>query len=146
MRWVYIHRNRIINMNQLISWWYGFWKKDCFSTEECLKEFVKSRIYCIHMICRAESMGKLSNKLAGESEYTASIDSSTLPTCPQPLSFKSCHHVKKAYEIFFTDYWAMRSSVRSFARTTHPFACSTLLASVARSAAPTRSIARSLPS
>ena len=36
-------------------------------------------------------------------------------------------------------YWATRSSVRSFARTAHLFACSGLLASLAPSAALTRS-------
>ena len=41
-------------------------------------------------------------------------------------------------------YWAIRSSVRSFARTAHSFACSALLASLARSAALIRSLARSL--
>ena len=43
-------------------------------------------------------------------------------------------------------YWATRSSVRSFARTAHSFACSGLLASLAPSAALTRSLARSLRS
>ena len=43
-------------------------------------------------------------------------------------------------------YWATRSSVRSFARTAHSFACSGLLASLPLSAAPTRSLARSLRS
>merc|ERR1712002_165326 len=42
------------------------------------------------------------------------------------------------------EYWAIRSSVRSFARTAHSFACSALLASLARSAALIRSLARSL--
>ena len=41
-------------------------------------------------------------------------------------------------------YWATQSSVRSFARTAHSFACSALLASLARSAALTRLLARSL--
>ena len=41
-------------------------------------------------------------------------------------------------------YWATRSSVRSFARTAHSFACSGLLASLAPSAALTHSLARSL--
>ena len=41
-------------------------------------------------------------------------------------------------------YWATRSSVRSFARTAHLFACSALLPSLARSIALTRSLARSL--
>ena len=41
---------------------------------------------------------------------------------------------------------AARSSVRSFARTAHYFACSALLASLARSAALIRSLARSLRS
>ena len=41
-------------------------------------------------------------------------------------------------------YWATRSSVRSFARTAHLFACSRLLALLAPSAALTRSLARSL--
>ena len=41
-------------------------------------------------------------------------------------------------------YWATRSSVRSFVRTAHSFACSGLLASLAPSAALTRSLARSL--
>ena len=39
------------------------------------------------------------------------------------------------------EYWAIRSSVRSFARTAHSFACSALLASLARSAALIRSLA-----
>ena len=43
-------------------------------------------------------------------------------------------------------YWATRSSVRSFARTAHSFACSRLLASLAPSAALTRLLARSLRS
>ena len=43
-------------------------------------------------------------------------------------------------------YWATRSSVRSFARTAHSFACSGLLASLAPSAALTRLLARSLRS
>ena len=46
-------------------------------------------------------------------------------------------------------YWASCSSIHSFARTTHSFACSTLLASLARSAALIHSLARllhSLPS
>ena len=43
-------------------------------------------------------------------------------------------------------YWATRSSVRSFARTAHSFACCGLLASLAPSAALTRSLARSLRS
>ena len=43
-------------------------------------------------------------------------------------------------------YWATRSSVCSFARTAHSFACSRLLASLAPSAALTRSLARSLRS
>ena len=42
------------------------------------------------------------------------------------------------------EYWATRSSVRSFARTANLFACSALLASLARSAALT--LARSLTS
>ena len=40
-------------------------------------------------------------------------------------------------------HWAIRSSARSFARTTHSFACSVLLASLARSAALIRSLPRS---
>ena len=43
-------------------------------------------------------------------------------------------------------YLATRSSVRSFARTAHSFACSRLLAMLAPSAALTRSLARSLRS
>jgi len=43
-------------------------------------------------------------------------------------------------------YWATHSSIRSFARTAHSFACSGLLASLAPSAALTRSLARSLRS
>ena len=43
-------------------------------------------------------------------------------------------------------YWATRSFVRSFARTAHSFACSGLLASLAPSAALTRSLACSLHS
>ena len=43
-------------------------------------------------------------------------------------------------------YWATRSSIRSFAHTAHSFACSGLLASLAPSAALTRSLARSLRS
>ena len=43
-------------------------------------------------------------------------------------------------------YWATRSSVRSFARTAHSFACSVLLASLARSAALSHLRARSLHS
>ena len=42
--------------------------------------------------------------------------------------------------------WATRSSVCSFARTAHLFACFRLLASLAPSAALTHSLARSLPS
>ena len=42
--------------------------------------------------------------------------------------------------------WVTRSSVRSFARTAHSFPCSGLLASLAPSAALTRSLARSLHS
>ena len=42
--------------------------------------------------------------------------------------------------------WAIRSSVRSFARNAHSFACSGLLHSLAPSAALTRSPARSLRS
>ena len=42
--------------------------------------------------------------------------------------------------------WATRLSVRSFARTAHSFACSGVLASLAPSAALTRSLARSLRS
>ena len=41
-------------------------------------------------------------------------------------------------------FWAIRSSVCSFARTAHSFACSAMLASLARSAALTRSLAHSL--
>ena len=41
-------------------------------------------------------------------------------------------------------YWAIRSSARSFARPAHSFACSALLASLARSAALIRSLALSL--
>ena len=44
------------------------------------------------------------------------------------------------------EYWATRSSVRSFARTAHSFACSGLLASLAPSAALTCSLACSLRS
>ena len=43
-------------------------------------------------------------------------------------------------------YWVTRSSVCSFARTAHLFACSGLLASLAPSAALTRLLARSLHS
>ena len=43
-------------------------------------------------------------------------------------------------------YWATRSSIRSFARTAHSFACSGLLASLAPSAALTHSLTRSLRS
>ena len=43
-------------------------------------------------------------------------------------------------------YWATRPSVRSFPRTTHSFACSALLASLAGSAVLTRLLARSLRS
>ena len=42
-----------------------------------------------------------------------------------------------------TEYWAIRSSIRSFARTAHSFAFSALLASLARSATPIRSLTRS---
>ena len=42
------------------------------------------------------------------------------------------------------EYWAIRLSARSFARTAHSSACSALLASLARSAALIRSLARSL--
>ena len=42
------------------------------------------------------------------------------------------------------EYWAIRSSVCSITRTAHSFACSALLASLARSAALIRSLARSL--
>ena len=42
------------------------------------------------------------------------------------------------------DYWAICSSVRLFTRTAHSFACFALLASLARSAALIRSLARSL--
>ena len=42
------------------------------------------------------------------------------------------------------EYWAIRPSVRSFARTAHSYACPSLLASLARSAALIRSLARSL--
>ena len=42
-------------------------------------------------------------------------------------------------------YWTTRSSVRQFARTALSFACSTQLASFARSAALTRMLTRSLP-
>ena len=41
-------------------------------------------------------------------------------------------------------YWATRSSIHSFARTAHSFACFRLLASLAHSAALTRLLARSL--
>ena len=41
-------------------------------------------------------------------------------------------------------YWATRSSVRSFTRTAHSFACSALLASLARSAVLICSLAHSL--
>ena len=43
-------------------------------------------------------------------------------------------------------YWVTRLSVRSFARTTHSFACSRLLALLTPSAALTHSLARSLRS
>ena len=42
------------------------------------------------------------------------------------------------------EYWATRSSVRSFTRTAHSFTCSALLASLARSAALIHSLACSL--
>ena len=42
------------------------------------------------------------------------------------------------------EYWAIRSSICSFTRTGHSFACSALLAEVARFAAFIRSLARSL--
>ena len=47
---------------------------------------------------------------------------------------------------YIWEYWATRSSVRLFARTNHSFPCSRLLASLAPSAALTRSLARSLRS
>ena len=43
-------------------------------------------------------------------------------------------------------YWAIRSSVRSFARTAHSSACSGLLTSLAHSSALTRSLVHSLSS
>ena len=43
-------------------------------------------------------------------------------------------------------YWATRSSVHSFARTAHSFACSGLLASLAPSAALTHSLTLLTPS
>ena len=43
-------------------------------------------------------------------------------------------------------YWAARSSARSFARTANPLACSALLASLARSPALIRSLTHSPPS
>ena len=42
-------------------------------------------------------------------------------------------------------YWATRSSIRSFACTAHSFACYTLLALLARSAALTRSLTSVTP-
>ena len=45
---------------------------------------------------------------------------------------------------YLEKYWATRSSARSFARTAQSFACYALLASFARSAALTRSLACSL--
>ena len=43
-------------------------------------------------------------------------------------------------------YWASHSSVRSFARAAHSFACYALLASLTHAAALIRLLARSLPS
>ena len=53
--------------------------------------------------------------------------------------------VQKSHESMYK-YWATRSSVRSFARIAHSFTCSALLASLARSAALIRSLARSIRS
>ena len=47
---------------------------------------------------------------------------------------------------WYVEYWVIRSSICSFARSAHSFACSALLASLARSAALVRSLIYSLQS
>ena len=51
-----------------------------------------------------------------------------------------CFTVGQNNQEYRLEYRATRSSVRSFARTAHSFACSALLASLKRSAALTRSL------
>ena len=56
----------------------------------------------------------------------------------------TCYHhtVGQNNQKYRLEYWATRSSVRSFPRTAHSFACSGLLALLAPSAARTRSLAQ----
>ena len=56
----------------------------------------------------------------------------------------TAHSELNDYEIDAVEYWAIRSSVHSFTCTAHSFACSALLALLARSTALIRSLARSL--
>ena len=60
-----------------------------------------------------------------------------------PLRRPTVGHINQEYRL---KYRAIRSSICSFARTAHSFACSALLALLARSAALTRTLARSLHS
>ena len=60
-------------------------------------------------------------------------------TCHSP-----CTRWAKWFRNRRIEYWATRSSVRSFARTAYSFACSGLLTSLAPSAALTRSLTPSL--
>ena len=83
----------------------------------------------------------------GSQERKKEASGGSLPTSWQHSSFFShqCTTVQTNQESRLK-YWATRSSVCSFARTAHSFACSGLLASLAPSAALTRSLARSLHS
>ena len=64
--------------------------------------------------------------------------------CMKTIEKKHMNTVVENSQEYRLEYWATRSSVRSFTRTAHLFACSGLLASLAPSAALTRLLARSL--
>ena len=74
--------------------------------------------------------------------FTRQLPSSQ-PLTPWPIDMRTMVENRKEHRC---KYWAAHSSVRSFARTAHSFACSGLLASLAPSAALTRSLASSLRS
>ena len=120
----------------------------------CLSVSFTVCLFVCHTSPQLEARSKCTELISIDPEFLSdvrptSIFSMDSPLCKAPstqhfLSFGTIPHWVESLWYRRVEHWAIRSSIRSFARTAHSFACSALLASLARSVALIRSLTRSL--
>ena len=86
------------------------------------------------------------SKLSKSFRGTKSLRTSACHLLSSLFFFFFCRTVGQNNQEYRLEYWATRSSVRSYARITHPFACAALLAFLARSTALARLLTLLTPS